>query len=230
MEDPVKRLRRLDACAVSDAMDKLGLPAAVTGLQQRAGQGRIAGRVMTYRMVAHGQGPAAAGAVRHLGTTAIERAQLGDVLVAEQRTGIDAACWGGILTLGAKLKGIAGVIAEGPVRDVDEAVAYGFPVFSRAVTARTARGRIVEADTGEPVMVGDVRVCAGDYVIADLSGVVFVPSADIQRVLDTAEILFAREAAMAKSLLGGSAIADVMGANYENMLQPSADAAPGSRE
>lgn len=230
MEDPVKRLKRLDACAVSDAMDKLGLPAAVTGLQQRAGQGRVAGRVMTYRMVAHGQGPAAAGAVRHLGTTAIERAQPGDVLVAEQRTGIDAACWGGILTLGAKLKGIAGVIAEGPVRDVDEAVAYGFPVFSRAVTARTARGRIVEADTGEPVMVGDVRVRAGDYVVADLSGVAFVPSADIQRVLDTAESLFAREAAMAKSLLGGSAIADVMGANYENMLQPSADAAPGSRE
>lgn len=229
MEDPVKRLQRLDACAVSDAMDKLGLPAAVTGLQQRSGRGRIAGRVMTYRMVAHGQGPATAG-VRHLGTTAIERAQRGDVLVAEQRTGIDAACWGGILTLGAKLKGIAGVIAEGPVRDVDEAVAYGFPVFSRAATARTARGRIVEAETGEPVLVGDVRVCAGDYVIADLSGVVFVAAADIQRVLDTAESLFSREAAMAKALLGGSAITEVMGANYENMLQPSADAASRSRE
>lgn len=229
-ETLVQRLRRLDACAVSDAMDKLGLAGAVTGLQQRAGTGRIAGRVMTFRMVAHGQAAASQGAVRHLGTTAIERARPGDVLVAEQRTGIDAACWGGILTLGAKLKGIAGVIAEGPVRDVDEAVAYEFPVFSRATTARTARGRIVEAETGEPVTVGDVRVCAGDYVIADRSGVVFVRAADVERVLDTAETLFAREAAMAKALQGGSDIATVMGANYENMLQPATDAADRSRE
>ncbi|MDB5944843.1 MAG: dimethylmenaquinone methyltransferase [Ramlibacter sp.] len=225
MEDAIKRLKRLDACAVSDAMDKLGLSGAVSGLEQRAGTGRIAGRVMTYRLVEHGQRPATAGPARHLGTTAIERAQPGDVLVAEQRTGIDAGSWGGILTLGAKLRGIAGVIAEGLVRDLDEAVAYDFPVFSRGATARTARGRVVEADTGEPVTVGDVRVCAGDYVIADRSGVVFIPAADIDRVLDAAETVFAREAAMAKALLGGTPISEVMGANYENMLQPLADAA-----
>lgn len=230
MEDPVKRLKRLDTCAVSDAMDKLGLSGAVSGLEQRTGKGRIAGRVMTYRLVAHGQGPATAGPVRHLGTTAIERAQPGDVLVAEQRTGIDAGCWGGILTLGAKVRGIAGVVAEGLVRDLDEALAYDFPVFSRGSTARTARGRVVEADTGEPVTVGDVRVCAGDYVIADRSGVVFIAAADIERVLDAAEVLFAREAAMAKALLDGCAITEVMGANYENMLQPPAGAADRRNE
>lgn len=225
MEDFVKRLARLDTCAVSDAMDKLGLSGAASGLAQRAGQGRIAGRVMTYSMAAHQGGAETAASVRHLGTTAIERAQPGDVVVAEQRTGIDAACWGGILTLGAKLKGIAGVIAEGPVRDVDEAVAHGFPVFSRAVTSRTARGRIVEASTGEPVTVGDIRVCAGDYVIADLSGVVFVRAADMERVLEAAESLFAREAAIARALLGGAAITEVMGAKYENMLQRQPKAA-----
>ncbi len=222
MEDPVIRLNRLDACAVSDAMDKLGMAGAVSGLEQRAGTGRIAGRVVTYRLVAHGEAAPAGGApVRHLGTTAIERARPGDVVVAEQRTGIDAACWGGILTLGAKLKGIAGVVAEGPVRDLDEALAYDFPVFSRGATARTARGRLAEAATGEPVRVGEVRVCTGDYVIADRSGVVFVPTAEIERVLDAAEGLFAREAAMAKALLGGAPITEVMGANYENMLLPA---------
>ena len=39
----------------------------------------------------------------------------------EQRTGIDAACWGGNLSLGAKLRGVAGVIIDGPARDIDEA-------------------------------------------------------------------------------------------------------------
>jgi 4-hydroxy-4-methyl-2-oxoglutarate aldolase len=226
-EDPVKRLKRLDTCAVSDAMDKLGLKGAVGGLEQRAGNARVAGRVMTFRLVPHGQGPATTGPARHLGTTAIERAQPGDVIVVEQRTGIESGCWGGILTLGAKVRGIAGVVADGLVRDLDEAVAYDFPVFSRGSTARTARGRVTEADTGEPITVGEVRVCAGDYVIADRSDVVFIAAADIERVLEAAEMIFAREAAMTKALLEGTPISQVMGANYENMLQPSA--ADGSK-
>ncbi|MFO1401588.1 MAG: hypothetical protein U1F30_10340 [Steroidobacteraceae bacterium] len=42
---------------------------------------------------------------------------------------------------------MAGVVADGPVRDIDEARALGFPVFTRALTARTARGRVVELGT-----------------------------------------------------------------------------------
>ena len=100
-------------------------------------------------------------ASRHLGTAAIEAAQPGDVIVVEQRTGIDAAGWGGNLSLGAKLRGVAGVIVDGPARDVDEARGYDFPVFARDHTARTARGRIVETGTNVPITVGDVAGLAG---------------------------------------------------------------------
>ncbi|MDB6001177.1 MAG: RraA family protein, partial [Rhizobacter sp.] len=115
MDDPVKRLMRLDCCAVSDAMDKLGLRGGVSGLEQRSTTRRIAGRVVTFRLVPKEQAPATTGAPRHLGTTAVELAEPGDVIVVEQRTGIDAGCWGGILSLGAKVRGVAGVIADGPV-------------------------------------------------------------------------------------------------------------------
>jgi regulator of RNase E activity RraA len=218
MEDPVERLNRLDTCALSDAMDKLGLSGTVTGLEQRSGERRIAGRVMTYRLAAQDQVPRGEGPARHLGTTAIERAAPGDVLVAEQRTGINAACWGGILSLGAKLRGIAGVIAEGPVRDVNEAMGYDFPIFSRSATATTARGRLAEVETGGTVTVGHVQVSAGDFVVADRSAVVFIPAAEIIRVLDAAEDIWSREAAMAKALKDGRAISEVMGAKYEDML------------
>ena len=50
-QDFVERLGKLDCCAVSDAMDKLGLPPAVSGLEQRSTTRRIAGKVMTFRMV-----------------------------------------------------------------------------------------------------------------------------------------------------------------------------------
>jgi 4-hydroxy-4-methyl-2-oxoglutarate aldolase len=220
MDDIPRRLLRLDCCAVSDAMDKIGLRDQVaSGLEQRATTQRIAGRVVTYRLVAAADAPAATGAPRHLGTTAIEIAAPGEVIVVEQRTGIDAGSWGGILTLGAKVKGIAGVVADGPVRDIDEARAYGFPVYCRSLTARTARGRVAEVEVNGAVTIGGVVVRAGDYVIADASAVAFVPVAEASRVLDAAEAIASREAAMAKALLANKPITQVMGADYEHMLR-----------
>lgn len=219
MEDSVKRLLRLDVCAVSDAMDKLGLTGGVSGLTQQSTSSRIAGRVVTYRLVAKDQAPVSSGPLRHLGTTAIEAAQPGNIIVVEQRTGINAGSWGGILSLGAKVRQVAGVIADGPVRDIDEARGYDFPVFCRSLTARTARGRVVEAETNGAVTIGDVTVHAGDYAIADASGVVFIAAADIERLLDAAEAIVGREAAMARALLAGTPISQVMNGDYENMLR-----------
>lgn len=222
-KDYVTRLARLDCCAVSDALDKLGLAGTVTGLAQRATSRRIAGRAVTVKLVAAQEVSKAQaaqhGAPRHLGTTAVELAGPGDVIVVEQRSGIDAGSWGGILSLGAAVRGIEGVIAEGPVRDIDEARQFDFPVFARALTAFTARQRVAEAGTNVPVTVGDVSVQPGDYVIADNSAVVFIAAREIERVLAAAEQIAAREAAMAKRLLGGLPITEVMGADYENMLQ-----------
>jgi 4-hydroxy-4-methyl-2-oxoglutarate aldolase len=242
MNDFVARLGRVDSCAVSDALDKLGLKGAVTGLHRFSTERQIAGRVVTVKLerdeghpathpnagaalgapATHPNAGAALGAPatrRHLGTAAIEAAQQGDVIVIEQRTGIDAAGWGGNLSLGAKLRGVGGVIVEGPTRDVDQGRLHDFPVFARDHTSRTARGRIVEAGTNVPVTIGDVLVSPGDYVIADGSAVVFVTQGDIERVLETAEAVAKRERAMVDSLLEGTPISQVMGTSYESMLK-----------
>ncbi len=214
-ETYVHRLRRLDCCAVSDALDKLGLAGVVSGVAQYAGEGTIAGRVVTVKL---GTGEAPPGPPRHLGTMAVESAGAEHVIVVEQTSGIEAGSWGGLLSLGASVRGIAGVIADGPVRDIDEARAYGLPVFARALTAKTARGRIVEKGTNVPVTVWNVDVLPGDYVIADRSAVVFIAATQIERVLAVAEAISAREAAMAKALLAGRPIGEVMGGQYEFML------------
>jgi regulator of RNase E activity RraA len=216
VSENVRRLRRLDACAVSDALDKLGLPGTVTGLPQRSGNRRIAGQVITVKL---GTGAPPPGPLRHLGCTAIEAAGPDHVIVVEQRTGIEAGCWGGLLTLGAKVRGVAGVVADGPLRDVDEAIAYEFPIFSRSLTALTARGRVVEKGTNVPVQIGSATVSAGDYVLAEGSGAIFIAAADIHRVLEAAETIVAKEAAMAKAILAGTPIGEVMGGNYEKMLK-----------
>lgn len=226
MSDPlIQRLRRLDACAVSDALDKLGLGGAVTGLPLRStGPGnnsRIAGRAITMKV---GPGTPPPGPTKHLGCTAIEQGGPENIIVVEQRSGLEAGCWGGLLTLGAKVQGLAGVVADGPLRDVDEAIAYEFPIYSRSLTSRTARGRVVELGTQLPVTIGsstggEVTVHPGDYVLADRSAVIVIATSNIERVLEAAEMIVAKEAAMAKAILSGTPIGEVMGGNYEHMLE-----------
>jgi len=216
MDDLLARLSRVDSCAVSDALDKLGLKGAVIGIHRFSTERRISGRVLTVKLERDDGRPAGS---RHLGTAAVEAAQPGDVIVIEQRTGIDAAGWGGNLSLGAKLRGVAGVIVEGPTRDVDEGRLYDFPVFARDHTARTARGRLIEAGTNVPITVGDIPVSPGDFVVADGSAVVFVPEREIERVLAAAEAIATRERAMVESLREGMPLSQVMGKSYETMLK-----------
>lgn len=216
MDELVSRLSRLDTCAVSDALDKLGLAGAVTGIHRFSTDRRIAGRVQTVTLALAGAAP---GPPRHLCTQAIERAAPGDLIVVEQRTGVDAAAWGGNLSLGAQVRGVAGVIVDGPVRDIDDSRRLDFPVFARDRTARTARGRIVEVATNEPITVADISVSPGDYAIADGSAVVFVARVEILRVLETAESIMQKEEAMAAAIREGRPISQVMGASYEHMLK-----------
>lgn len=215
-DDYATRLSRLDACAVSDALDQLDLPPSVTGLTPRAAKGRISGEVITVKLAA---GKPKGAVPRHLCTTAIDMATPGQVIVVEQRTGIECAGWGGILSNAAHGRGISGVIVEGLARDVDEAAEIGFPVYARGCTARTARGRIYETSTGEPISVGDTTVATGDWVVADGSGAAFVPAARIEEVLTAAERIALREAGMTKAVLAGNPVSTVMGGDYEHMLE-----------
>jgi regulator of RNase E activity RraA len=212
----VARLRRLDCCSVSDARDRLKIQGVISGVPQQSGNQRIAGLVITVKLAV---GSTSAGAPRHLGTAAIEAGGPDHVIAVEQRTGVEAGSWGGLLTLGAKTKGVAGVLADGPVRDIDEARDYNFPIFTRALTALTARGRVMEVGTDVPITMWGIEVTPGDYVIADRSAVIFIKAVDIDRTLDAAEAIAARESAMAKAILSGMPITQVMGGNYENMLK-----------
>lgn len=214
--DAVRRLRRLDACAVSDALDRLKLKGVIIGVPRQSGQGRIAGRVITVKL---GNGVPASGGPRHLGTTAIELAGPADIIVVEQHANREAGSWGGLLSLGASVRGVAGVIVDGPVRDIDEARTLQFPVFTRTLTAKTARGRIAELGTNVPISFEGVAVKPGDYAIADSSAVIFITASEIDRVLDAAEAIVAKEEAMANALRAGEPIGTVMDGNYEHMLR-----------
>ncbi len=142
----------------------------------------------------------------------------GEVIVIANEGRVDCAGWGGLLSLAASLRGIEGVIIDGACRDVPEAVELELPVFGRAPVAVTARGRVVEKAWNQPVTVLGIIVRPGDLVIADASGVAFVPQASEADVVAAAEQIAARETAMARALRQGAPISEVMGASYESLL------------
>lgn len=210
------RLARLDSCAVSDAKDSLGLLPAASDIPRMSGDGVLVGRVKTVRLVEGKPDPAAPKV--HLGARAIVQSNDQTVIVVSH-PGIDAGGWGGVLSTGAQCAGVRGVIVDGPTRDLDEARGLGFPIFARRTTARTARGRVYEAETGGAITIAAEQVNDGDYVIADGSGVVFIAAADFETVVAAAERIAAKEAAMVAALRGGDPITAVMGADYETMLE-----------
>jgi 4-hydroxy-4-methyl-2-oxoglutarate aldolase len=209
-----ERLKRIDTCVLSDALDRLGIQGVAFNLQALTGPAKIAGRVITVTL-----GPAEGGTpARHLCTGAVEAGGPGDVIVVEHHATQRAAGWGGILSFAAKARGIEGVIVDGMARDIDEAVSFGFPVFAAGAVPATARGRVMEVDFQQPIVVQGVRVRHGDWVLADRSGVVFVPDARLEEVLALAESLADRERQMMARLKNGEQVGAVMDHRYESMI------------
>jgi len=215
MDDLVARLLKLDTCAVSDSIDRLGLSGAVLGIRPMSPPAKIAGRVVTMKLVDRTQENSVT--TTHLGTHAIMASDPGDVIVC-QHGRADAAGWGGILSAAAKTRGVAGVIVDGAARDIDEARELDFPVFAREATPMTARGRIVEESYNEPVRIGRIDVAPGDLVLADGSGVAFLAAAKAEEIIKGAEQIAAREALMKEAVLRGDPVTEVMGRDYETML------------
>jgi 4-hydroxy-4-methyl-2-oxoglutarate aldolase len=117
--------------------------------------------------------PADYGPVHH----AIAVAEAGDVIVVAAGGRRDAAMIGELLSGAARLKGIAGVLVDGAVRDVGTLAQWSdFHVFSRWITPR-GPSSMERGSVNEPIVFGGVPVSPFDLVIADDDGLVFVPRA-----------------------------------------------------
>jgi regulator of RNase E activity RraA len=212
----VERLAKLDTCAVSDALDSLGLKGATWGVRPMWQCPRIVGRAVTMKIKPAGlQQPA-----QHLGTAPIEAAQAGDVIVVDNGGKLEFSCWGGLLALSAKLKGLSGVVIDGASRDIDEARELGFPVYARGAVPMTARGRVVQESFNQEIQFAGVQCHPGDLVIADGSGVVIVTKEKEEEVVAAAEAIYQKEQEMAAGIRKGhSGLEMLEKLGYEQMLK-----------
>jgi regulator of RNase E activity RraA len=216
----VERFKALGDCTgiISDTMDELGIPNGVIGasvLRPTMPGTIVVGPALTLRNIAQRIDPLQ-GARDHVNKMAEfechNLATPGDVLVIQGVPGISNM--GGISSLTGKRAGEVGAIVEGGVRDIPHSRAVGYPIWSSEITPVTGKWRLEAAEINGAIEIGGVQVHAGDLVVADDTGVCFVPRDMILEVLEEAEKKAKAEAIRCKAIDDGVPVPDISRSTY----------------
>jgi regulator of RNase E activity RraA len=138
---------------------------------------------------------------------ALLEAPAGAVLVADVG-GARFGHWGEVLTVAAQQRGLTGLLIDGGVRDATELQELGFPVFSRNNSILGTR-KDFPGVLQRPVTVGGITVHTGDLVVGDVDGVVALPAASVEGILDRADARVAHEAELMEKLRNGFSTLDL---------------------
>lgn len=197
----------------SDAMDELGIAGAVPAsvLKPTNPAARLVGRALTVRNIAAKASVAEAVAGGVSGLAEIEAhnlAEPGDVLVLQ---GVDQISnMGGMSASIGKRQGQLGAIVDGAVRDVDHGRDIGYAIWSRSVSPITGKWRIETVAVNKPVTICGVSVNPGDLVLADETGVCFIPRTRAADVLASVRKIAASEVAREAKIASGAPVAELM--------------------
>lgn len=131
----------------------------------------------------------------------------GDVMVCATDGFAETAVTGDLLLGMARNRGLAGFVTDGMVRDVPGIEAVGLPCFAAGVTPNSPV-RNGPGTVGMPVVVGGVAVGPGDIVVGDGDGIVVVPFAAIDAVVERLVAVKAAEAALDAKVRGGLQLPD----------------------
>jgi 4-hydroxy-4-methyl-2-oxoglutarate aldolase len=148
-------------------------------------------------------------AIVHL---AIDMAERGDVLVIDRNGDRKHACWGGMTSLAAKVKGLAGAVVDGCVTDIDEIEEMALPVYARHLTTITTKGLALEGEINTQVQIGGVPVSPGDLVVADSNGVLILSPEMAAQMVEESERRQKRGLWLEEQLRGGAKISELSGA------------------
>ncbi len=147
---------------ISDAMHRKG---AMSGMVSICGGVKMAGKAVTVQSFAGDWAKP---------VEAIDAAEEGDVLVINNEGATHIATWGELATISAMTKGLAGVVIDGSVRDVDDIRKLKFPVFARAIVPNAGEPKGF-GEINTEITCGGQKVIPGDWIAGDESGVVVIP-------------------------------------------------------
>ena len=140
---------------------------------------------------------------------AVSKAPKGAVLVVDAGGFLEAGIWGDILTDAATARGLAGLVVDGAVRDVDVICNIGFPVFARGVSIG-APGKAYRGAVRGDISCGGTVVRNGDIIVGDRDGVVVLDQKCIDDTLQKAQARAAKEEAIRQGIREGKTTVELL--------------------
>ena len=202
-----KRLGECYTGAVYDVMHELGLTDSVLPPEIRAlnPETRVSGRVFTMQGKPHPNIDAHESLVRW--TEFLAAAPGGHVVVCQPEDH-SRAIMGELSAESLHLRGVRGYIVDGGCRDNAFIQKLGFPVFARFQTPRDILGEWAVETVGETIEIGHVQIHTGDFVLADIDGIVIVPKKSAELIISEVEKVMAKENLVRKAIQNGMSPAD----------------------
>jgi len=196
MDELTERLSRLPTAAISDALDAVGLPGSLPGVEALSPLSRATGPAftVTYEPADIGQGSVG---------DFLDDVPAGAVVVIDNAGRTDCTVWGGIMTRSASVRGVAGTVIHGACRDISTSLRQDYPLWSCGRFMRTGKDRVRLTAVGAPLTVAGVPVSAGDMVCGDADGALVVPAAHLRQIIDLAERIDRTEHDIVEAVLAG---------------------------
>ncbi len=189
--------RKVSTPNLADAMQKRGV---MVGLLPRIKHGtKLVGRALTVK-TADGDWAKP--------VEAIDRAKPGDVIVVDAGGGTTAV-WGELASNSCLVKGVAGVVIDGAVRDLDAILDLNFPCFSRHVAPHAGEPK-GHGEIGGEIQCGGQTVHTGDWIVGDESGIVVVPRDQAVEMANRALDVLERENRVREEIKRGGTLSSVL--------------------
>lgn len=142
----------------------------------------------------------------------IYAARPGDVLVVSVSGQYEHGYWGEVMSTASQVRGLAGLVIDGFVRDAVLLAEIGFPVFARGLCIRgTSKDFAARGWINHPTLFDGVTVNAGDLIVGDADGVVAISRERVATVIDAAEQRESAEAAQLERLRRGETTLSMFG-------------------
>lgn len=202
----VSRLKKVSTTTLSDAMDKVGIRGCMSSSIRPLRSGStIAGPARTIKRIRKPQnlGKEEFKEYAKAHHEIIDSAQAGDVLVFAVDKETEGATVGELMCTRATVKGLAGAIVDGGIRDSREIAEMGFLIFMRSIVPTSGAVKLTTVGTNIPVICGDILVHPGDMIVADDDGVAVLPKDRVGEILKMAEEIQDKERQMAEYLRKG---------------------------
>ncbi|TDE11432.1 RraA family protein [Jiangella asiatica] len=204
MDDVAARLSALYSAVVSDALDEIGIRhATMTPVLHGLGTPvRMVGQAATLEVVAVDEVPEERYTVQF---GAVDQLREGEIMVVAAPN-VASAFWGELITTRAMVNGCVGAVVDGYSRDLHRIRGHDFGLWARGTHPADSAGRLEAVRGRVPVTCAGVRVDPGDYVLADVDGVVVVPAGVVADVLELAEEKARTENTVRETLRAGATI------------------------